>query len=342
MISCTRHHFICVLFGCTVLLSGCGEAEPETAQSSRPTAPIATPSDVRTRTPESVRRDLNCFQAEFRMQGLQIVECSLFQTGQKDISALQGLPLKALDLGMTKVEDLSPLTGMQLERLDLEATPVSNIDALQGFPLQVLKMQQTKVTDFQVLSGMPLQQLNLLDLPFGNEDVQYIEKAPLETLWLAGTQVTELGRIPLDDLESLDIERTAVAHLDVLATSPRLVRLNIAETKITDLTPLRGLRLQRITLTPQNITAGMEYLRRMDSLQEIRTNMSESQSAADFWKRYDLDLFKPIPEDSETVSEDAPPAADSDAEKESESPADNTADPAEDNSADVPAEPNAE
>ncbi|MGV2341126.1 MAG UNVERIFIED_CONTAM: hypothetical protein LVR18_46425 [Planctomycetaceae bacterium] len=41
----------------------------------------------------------------------------------------------------------------------------------------------------------------------------------------------------------------------------QLVRLNIAESAVTDVSPLQGLRLQRITLTPERITAGMEVLR---------------------------------------------------------------------------------
>lgn len=354
MIACIRHSLLCTGLGFMLSLAGCGESSPEMPQESEPVAIQATAADIRIRTPESLRRELNCYQAEFRMQGMQIVECSLFQTGQKDISALQGLQLKALDLGMTKVDDLSPLVGMPLQRLDLESTPVSNLEALRDMPLQVLKMQQTSVTDFQVLDGMPLQQLNVLDLPFRNEDLLYVAKAPLETLWLAGTQVTELARIPLDNLESLDIERTAVSRLDVLSTSPRLVRLNIAETKVTDLTPLRGLRLQRITLTPQTITTGMEYLRKMSTLQEIRTDLTVAQTADEFWKRYDLDLYQPIPPES-----DANPSADPDAKSESEansetsptpdatgssttaeSAAGNDAGSTEEKSADEPASPN--
>jgi hypothetical protein len=74
--------------------------------------------------------------------------------------------------------------------------------------------------------------------------------------------------------------------------------LNIAETPITDLAPLSGLRLQRITLTPARITAGIEVLRNMPSLTQIQTDINEPLSTADFWQRFDLGLYKYEPSQS--------------------------------------------
>ncbi|MFN9082496.1 MAG: hypothetical protein ACK6D0_17015, partial [Planctomyces sp.] len=86
---------------------------------------------------------------------------------------------------------------------------------------------------------------------------------------------------------------TAVSSLAPLAGSRNLVRLNIAESAVTDLAALQGLRLQRITLSPERITAGMEVLRGMESLKQIQTSINEPMSAADFWKRYDLGVYRP-------------------------------------------------
>jgi hypothetical protein len=256
-------------------------------------AESAAEAGVITVTPQELRRRLNCYQAEFQMQGTEIVEVSLFQTGVRDISALRGLPLRALDLGMTQVSDLGALQGMKLERLDLENVPVTDIGVLSGMPLKVLKMQKSKVTDFAVLGSLRLEQLNVLDLPFADSDLLFVRESPLETIWLAGTKVTDLSGLPLSGLKSLDIERTAVSSLVPLSGSLQLVRLNIAESAVTDVTALQGLRLQRITLSPERITAGMEVLRGMDSLKQIQTSINEPMSAADFWKRYDLGVYKP-------------------------------------------------
>jgi hypothetical protein len=37
----------------------------------------------------------------------------------------------------------------------------------------------------------------------------------------------------------------------------------------------------------------MEVLQGMDSLKQIQTSINEPMSAADFWKRYDLGVYKP-------------------------------------------------
>jgi hypothetical protein len=255
-------------------------------------------STTLTVTPEELKRQLNCWQANFVMRGNDVMEASLYQSGIRSIAPLKGLPLIALDLGMTQVADLAPLAGMQLERLDLENTPVADISLLRGMPLTVLKLQNTKVTDFAPLDGLPLKQLNLLGLPFADSHLALIQGAPLETLWLAGTQVSDLSSLPLKSLESLDIARTRVSSLTPLSSAVRLQRLNIAETAVSDLTPLSGLRLQRITLTPARITAGIEVLRNMPSLTQIQTDINEPLSTADFWQRFDLGLYQSEPPQS--------------------------------------------
>lgn len=281
------------LLAASIQLAGCSEpaATEEAADVARRAA--VQQSTTVTITPEDLKRQLNCWQAECVMQGNEIREVSLYQSGLRSIAPLKGLPLIALDLGMTKVEDLTPLAGMRLQRLDLENTPVSDISLLRGMPLSLLKMQNTKVTDFSPLEGLPLNQLNLLGLPVTDDHLPLLQKAPLQTLWLAGTLVTDLSLLPLTELESLDIARTKVSSIAPLAAATRLKRLNIAETSVTDLTPLAALRLQRITLTPAAITAGMDVLRSMPSLTQIQTDLNEPLAAADFWQRFDLGLYKP-------------------------------------------------
>lgn len=290
---------VCVVAGCgggdagSSGSSAVSKKQPTGSVTSAAKSESGAAAGVISVTPQELRRRLNCYQAEFQMQGTEIVEVSLFQTGVRDISALRGLPLRALDLGITQVTDLSPLQGMKLERLDLENVPVTDISVLSGMPLKVLKMQKSKVSDFAVLGSLRLEQLNVLDLPFADSDLLFVKESPLETIWLAGTKVTDLTGLPLSGLKSLDIERTAVSSLAPLAGSRNLVRLNIAESAVTDLAALQGLRLQRITLSPERITAGMEVLRGMESLKQIQTSINEPMSAADFWKRYDLGVYKP-------------------------------------------------
>ena len=297
--NCIRQCVIAIAaVGVPAVFVGCSDATTADEAGEVARRAALQQSTTLTVTPEELKRQLNCWQANFVMQGNDIKEASLYQSGIRSIAPLKGLPLIALDLGMTQVADLAPLAGMQLERLDLENTPVSDISLLRGMPLTVLKLQNTKVTDFAPLEGLPLKQLNLLGLPFLDSHMALIQSAPLETLWLAGTQVSDLSSLPLKSLESLDIARTGVSSLAPLSTAVRLQRLNIAETPITDLAPLSGLRLQRITLTPARITAGIEVLRNMPSLTQIQTDINEPLSTADFWQRFDLGLYKSEPSQS--------------------------------------------
>jgi hypothetical protein len=66
-----------------------------------------------------------------------------------------------------------------------------------------------------------------------------------------------------------------------------LTALWIHNTSITDLTPLRGMPLKEIRLTPKKITKGLDILRDMKSLKTIGIAWDQSWPAAKFWERYD-------------------------------------------------------
>jgi Leucine-rich repeat (LRR) protein len=65
----------------------------------------------------------------------------------------------------------------------------------------------------------------------------------------------------------------------------------IHATSVTDLTPLRGMPLEEIRLTPKNITRGVDILRDMKGLKTIGIEWNQSWPAAEFWKRYDKGEF---------------------------------------------------
>lgn len=275
-------------------LMGCGASSSSELNDTARTENLPIDRSVATTlhvTPEQLRRRLNANEmASFLVSGNDIVEVSLFRSGVRSIEPLRGLPLRALDLGFTRVTDLSPLAGMMLESLVLENVAVDDISLVRGMPLKTLKLQNTQVTDFSVLKSLQLSQLNLLNLPF--TDVSMLSHMPLDTVWLTGTGIQNLDGLPLKKLVSLDIERTQVKNIDVLKNAHSLRRLNIADTDITDITPLQNLKLERLVLSPEKITLGMDELRRISGLSLIQTSVEESMSAADFWKRFDLGVWK--------------------------------------------------
>jgi hypothetical protein len=71
-----------------------------------------------------------------------------------------------------------------------------------------------------------------------------------------------------------------------------LKSLWIDDSGIIDLTPLEGMPLAVIRLSPRNITWGLDILRAMKSLKTIGIDWNQSWPAAEFWERYDRGEFK--------------------------------------------------
>lgn len=224
-------------------------------------------------------------KAEFTKAGGRIIAVNLAQSGVKDLAPLAGLPLKYLDLTMLPVSDLAPLSGMLLEELYLEGTKVTDISSLAGMPLRVLRMEQVPVEDISVLAGMKLEQLNV----FGTnvKDISSLAGMHLNTLWLTESKVEEISVLKGMSLVSLDLEKTTVADLSPLAGNGSLQRLNIANSGVTDLTPLKELRLQRLIFSPEKITKGLDVIRSMSSLRKIGPSFDEVVEPAQFWAQWD-------------------------------------------------------
>jgi hypothetical protein len=72
----------------------------------------------------------------------------------------------------------------------------------------------------------------------------------------------------------------------------KLSFLSCADTSVSDLSPLKGMDLEHIRLTPKNITKGLDILREMKSLKTIGTWFDRTWPAAEFWARYDRGEFK--------------------------------------------------
>ncbi len=296
--------------GLSIFVAGCEEGPEGITAAEHARRAAENDSTTLKLAPKDLQKKLNANEmAKFLVSGNEIVEVNLFRSGVRKLDALKGLPLRGVDLGFTPVTDLSPLSGMKLETLVLENVPVSDISVIKGMPLKILKLQNSKVTDFSALAGLPLEQLNVLNLPFS--DLSLLANMPLEILWLTGTQVTDLSLVPSRKLVSLDIERTEVSSLDALASMSSLRRLNMASTPITDVTPLKNLRLERLVLTPDRIRTGMDELRKVKSLILIQTSIDQEMSADDFWKRYDLGVWKAPDFDATPPDKPAPtePAA---------------------------------
>jgi hypothetical protein len=115
-------------------------------------------------------------------------------------------------------------------------------------------------------------------------------------LFLSGTKVSDVGLAHFKDCKSLThlyLDHTQVgdAGLAHFKGMP-LKSLWIDDTGITDLTPLQGMPLEVIRLTPKNITRGLDNLRDMKSLKTIAIDRNHSWPAAEFWELYGKGEFK--------------------------------------------------
>jgi len=178
--------------------------------------------------------------------------------------------------------DLTPLKGMNLAgltHLNLIQTKVTDAGLVyfKGCKdLRYLNLNHTKVTDGGLAHFKDCQDLTILDLN--------------------NTKVTDRGLAHFKDCRALThllLGRTKVsdAGLANFKGMP-LSLLWIEQTGITDLTPLQGMPLEDIRLTPKDITKGLDILRGITSLKTIGIDWNQSWPAAEFWERYDKGEFK--------------------------------------------------
>jgi hypothetical protein len=204
-----------------------------------------------------------------------------------------------------KVTDIAPIRVFDaLRALDLWGTKVGDAGLAQFKDckdLRWLKLRGTQVTDSGLTQFKDC--TNLIDLDVsatrvGDTGMAYLKDCKnLTGLVLVETQVTDAGLPLLKGHENLSrlylgdnpqLSDTGLAHLKGML----LKRLDIYNAGITDLTPLQGMPLEDIRLTPKKITKGLDILRDMKSLKTIGISWDQSWPAAEFWERYGKGEFK--------------------------------------------------
>ncbi|QDT37398.1 leucine-rich repeat domain-containing protein [Stratiformator vulcanicus] len=264
---------------------GCGERVERLTPPEIPRAPLAPPV-TSGKTVAELREELGANEnAQFTKVGGKIVEAQLFQSGVTDIAPLEGLPLRVLDIGGLPVESIAVVSGMPLVDLTLEETKVADLSPLEGMQLEIFKAQNTPVADISVLKTMPLRQLNLMGTQVA--DFESLSEMPLETLWLPQTKFADLSKLSGLRLASLDVQDSLVSDLAPLSDMKSLRRLNIAGTKVSDLTPLEGLPLERLIFSPTEIAKGLDTIRSMKSLREIGDSFQTRLPPEQFWMQFD-------------------------------------------------------
>jgi Leucine Rich Repeat (LRR) protein len=284
-------------------LPGSGEkrtSEPPKGDSVKAEPPGDKPSPITTE--DELRAAIKAknpkFEGELVTQGddQTLIAVGLNDPAIEDISPLAGLPLRMLDLSECHIADISPLAGMPLQALALENTGVADIGALKGMPLVRVYLAGSRVTDLGPLEGSLLTELNLLGTQV--KDLKPLAKMrSLKMLWLNDTPVSDISPLAGLPLVSVTLAGTKVSDLGPLEKTG-LQRLHIARSDVTDLSPLKWMKLTRLVFTPERIKTGMEYARQMGSISEIGTSFGEEgredrmMRPQVFWRMYDAGKLK--------------------------------------------------
>jgi serine/threonine protein kinase len=227
------------------------------------------------------------------LRGMQLKRLKIWECGKvADLEPLRGMPLEYLSLYRAQVSDLGPLEGMPLTYLNIQGCPVSELGALRGMPLEFFGANSTGIRDLEPLRGAPCESLALAGCT-GITRLDGVQGMPLTALDISACQNIE-GLEPLRDmrLKMLNIYGcNKVVDLEPLRGMP-LTYLGMNSSGVQDLTPLAGMPLERIVITYEKITHGLETLRALKSLKQIGMTGIGDLPAAEFWRRYDAGEFK--------------------------------------------------
>ncbi|MBE7496560.1 MAG: protein kinase [Verrucomicrobiaceae bacterium] len=264
------------------------------------------------------------------IQGAPISKLTVSTCKITDLSPLRGLPLNYLNAAYNPFTDLSPLHGMPLQELYVSGTKISDLSPLAGMPLKSLFLAYcSNVTDISPLLEIPtLEHLmvpatarnvellrkmpNLRTLDFNRMDGKdmFTIGSTVEDFWkrwdaMAWKRALDAGSITYsaaglteqtpEGTKSAGTWTVRIVSKDfsdcsIFQGAGDIRELNLANTAVTDLQPLRGLKLTTLVLPPD--AQDIEFLRASSQLQRISfkedpKTRQPAQTAAEFWKEYD-------------------------------------------------------
>lgn len=175
-----------------------------------------------------------------------VSELVLDSSDISDISDLQYFTgLEKLSLADNFVSDISPLTALTgLHELNLEKNLVQNVKPLRNMTsLRRLDLYQNSVSDISALSG--LTKLNMLDLRENNvTDLSACsDMISMEELYLTSNpDLSDISSLAgMSSLWYLGLKNTKVQDISVLSRADNLSTLILANTRVTNLEPIRSL-----------------------------------------------------------------------------------------------------
>jgi Leucine-rich repeat (LRR) protein len=225
--------------------------------------------------------ELHCYRTQVEdlapLKGMPLRVLEANRTRIADLSPLKGLPLTHLKLQGTAVSDLSPLKGMELVGLDVSYTGVTDLSPLKGMKLKFLDVRSTRVTNL----GGAFQRQRDAEILRSLTTLERFNDKPAADFWkkegaaweksvagLPAEKQVEAVVLRLKELNpgfdgqvtptiengvvtAMQFKTNEVADVSPLHVLTGLVRLECPgiypnRGKLSDLTPLRGLRLAHL------------------------------------------------------------------------------------------------
>ncbi len=225
---------------------------------------------------------------------LKLKHVDLSESPIEDITPLKRLnQISFLNLANTAVFDSGPIRGLtELTDLDLSNTNVANLESLAKLTkLQRLALSGTPITSEQ-LRNVPV----LIDLKTREENektrVENEKRASehAERLEAERAKVQEQSTLPdlslvfgpgtsISEMTHLDLSKTEIETIDALSKQNNLTNLNLADTQVTDISPLDALPFSELDLSNTKVSdLSRLMLRGIDTLNLRNTHVTRLPS----------------------------------------------------------------
>ena len=239
-------------------------------------------------------------------------------TGIEALDPLAGAPLQHLSVSGNRVETLDPLAGAPIAHLNIGRNKMQSLEPVRGMPLTTLYMADNGIRDLG-----PVRDLALKALDISNNPVESLAPlrgmAALESLTVSGNDglksFAELRDFPglkhlyvsndnfsLRDVEgvalvTLEFDSALISSLAPLRRMASLERLNIGNSPIDDLAPIKNLPLRHFGVSrdipwffDEDRTRPLREMKTIDSFAvgSAKDFRGPQYGGAEyFWKKYD-------------------------------------------------------
>jgi serine/threonine protein kinase/Leucine-rich repeat (LRR) protein len=150
------------------------------------------------------------------------------------------------------LRDLAPLEGLKLTILGCGNSSVSGLSALNGMPLNHLTVHDTEVSDLSPLAGTPLTTLNCR--ASNVRDLTPLTSTPIQHLSCPNCPITDFSPLAkMSSLRTVDLGSTTISDLSPLKGLP-LEWLTLMWTPVTDVSPLAGMPLAYLRLDATKVS----------------------------------------------------------------------------------------